>query len=121
MSDFERLLSGNMARVFSEPDDKRRRDALAELWQPDGILYEDGHVAQGLDAIATTVEKLLASLPPGTSFAPEGGAVGHNGAARLRWRALDANGEAGPVSGTDVAFVEDGRIARLYVFLDPMP
>lgn len=120
-SDFERLLTGNLARVFSEPDDDRRRSALAELWDPDAVLYEDGHRAQGLDAIGKTVGDLLKSLPPGTTFIAEGGVVGHNGAARVRWSALDANGQAGPVTGTDVAFIEDGRISRLYVFLDPLP
>ena len=118
-SDYDALLTANAVRVFSEPDEARRRQALEELWQPDGTLYEAEKVVAGIEAISASVSALLAMLPPGTRFAPDGAAVGHHGLARLRWRAVDAAGHPGPVTGTDVAVIEDGRIASLYVLLDP--
>ena len=53
------------------------------------------------------------------TFEAEGPAVGHHGLGRLRWRAVDSSGKPLGVTGTDIAFVEDGRIAKLYVILDP--
>ena len=65
------------------------------------------------------VGALLKMLPPGTTFEAEGPAAGHHGLGRLRWRAVDASGKPLGVTGTDIAVVEDGRIAKLYVILDP--
>jgi hypothetical protein len=45
--------------------------------------------------------------------------VGHNGAARLFWRAGPPDGPAA-ITGTDVAHIENGRIKLLYVFVDPV-
>ena len=118
--DYDRILQANAKQVFSQRDPGARRQALDELWLPDGILYEDGHIITGLEAISDTIGALLDTLPPGITFAPTGRAVGHHGLGRLRWRAVDNNGQPGPVSGTDVAIFQDGKIARLYVLLNPV-
>ncbi|KAB1085360.1 nuclear transport factor 2 family protein [Neorhizobium galegae] len=117
---FGAVLMANAVRVFGEPDGAKRLQALKELWSPDGALYEDEHVIKGIEAISATVGALLDNLPAGTRFAADGPVVGHHGLARLRWITVDASGTPGPVSGTDVAFIENGRITSLYVFLDPM-
>jgi hypothetical protein len=49
-----------------------------------------------------------------------GPAVGHHGLGRLRRRAVDSSGKPLGVTGTDSELVEDGRIAKLYVILDPL-
>lgn len=118
--DYDTILQANAKRVFSDRDAGARRRALDELWVLDGILYEDSHVITGLDAISDTVGALLDTLPPGITFAPTGRAIGHHGLGRLRWRAVDDKGQPGPISGTDVAILQDGKIARLYVLLDPV-
>lgn len=79
---------------------------------------EDEHVFTGWDAVSGQVGALLNMLPPGTTFEAEGPAAGHHGLARLRWRAVDPSGKPIGGTGTDIAFVEDGRIAKLYVTLD---
>lgn len=117
-ADYDGLLKGNARRVFSEPDAAKRLAALREIWADDGTLVEKDAVATGHAAISTGVGALLAQLPPGTSFVPQGEAAGHHGLARLRWQAADAGGTPLPVTGTDVAFVQGGRIVRLYVILD---
>ena len=98
---------------------ERRLTALKELWAEDGVLMESEHVVTGWDAVSSSVGSLLKMLPPGTTFEAEGPAAGHHGLGRLRWRAVDASGKPLGVTGTDIAVVEDGRIAKLYVILDP--
>ncbi len=114
----ENLLSDNARRVFSEPDGAKRIAALQDLWSADGTLFEDTSTAIGHEAISDSVGRLLDQLPPGTVFAPDGRAAGHHGVARLRWKATAADGTIGPVSGTDIAYVQNGKIERLYVILD---
>lgn len=113
------LLKENAVRIFSEPDAGRRLEALAEIWAPDGVLVEAEGIAKGYEEIAASVGGLLDVLPPGTSFVPDGQPAGHHGLARMRWRTASADGAIGPVSGTDVAIFEKGRIRTLYVIIDP--
>ena len=117
-TDYDGLLRANAKRVFSEPSVERRLTALKELWAENGVLVEDEHVFTGRDAVSGNVDALLKMLPPGTTFEAEGPAAGHHGLGRLRWRAVDASGKPLGVTGTDIAFVENGRIAKLYVILD---
>jgi hypothetical protein len=117
--DYDGLLRANAERVFSETSVERRLTALKELWAEDGVLVENEHVVTGRKAVSGSVGVLLKMLPPGTTFEAEGPAVGHHGLGRLRWRAVDSSGKPLGVTGTDIAFVEDGRIAKLYVILDP--
>lgn len=119
--DFDAVLKANAQRVFSEPDAAKRMAALTELWAEDGALVEQDAIASGYEAISASVGALLAHLPSGILFVPQGDAAGHHGLARLRWRATAEDGTPVPVSGTDIAMIEDNRIQRLYVVLDPMP
>lgn len=119
--DFDSVLKANAKRVFSEPDAGKRMAALTELWAEDGELIEQDSVVSGYEAISAGVGALLARLPSGIVFAPQGDAAGHHGLGRLRWRATAADGSPVPVSGTDIAMIEDHRIHRLYVVLDPTP
>jgi hypothetical protein len=117
-SEFDALMQANIMRVFNERDPDRRRMALSELYSEDAILYDPETVATGWGAISQAVEDLLLRLPPDFVFTAAGHAVGHNGTARLFWRAGPADGPVA-VTGTDVAHIENGRIKLLYVFVDP--
>ena len=66
----------------------------------------------GRAAISDSVDALLSRLGPEASYRATGPAVGHHGMGRPFW-------EAGPVAGTDVVTVRDGRSVTLQVFLDP--
>ena len=109
---YDTLMRANVLRVFNERDPARRRVAITDLYAPDATLFEPGAEATGHAAIDAAVGALLASLPPDAAFTPTGSAVGHHGVGRLRW-------ESGPVSGTDVAHIQGGRIQTLHVFIDP--
>jgi hypothetical protein len=117
-TEYDNLRRANAKRVFSEPDIQQRLTALKELWAEKGVLLENEHVTTGWDAVSSSVGALLKMLPPGTTFEAEGPAAGHHGLGRLRWRAVDSSGKPLGVTGTDIAVVEDRRIAKLYVILD---
>ncbi len=113
-----RLLRANLERVFNERDPGRRAAALAALFVDEPVMFEPTGIVRGRAAIATVAGQLLDRFGPTFRFTPVGPAVGHHGLASLRWQ---AGPEGGPVAvaGADVAEVVDGRIARLWVLLDP--
>jgi hypothetical protein len=113
-------MQAHLARVFNEHDPGRRLAALQELYAEDAILFEPEAVAVGYEAISQAVDALHANLPPGFVFIAAGPAVGHNGVARLNWRAGPPGGPAA-ATGTDFAYIKDGRISTLHVLLDPVP
>lgn len=115
--DYVVLLQANLDRVFNERNSERRRAAIAELYEPQAVLYEPEAEAMGHTAINAAVERLLANLPADFAFAVTAPAVGHHGVGRLRWEGGPKNGPA-VVSGTDVALLGNGRIRSLYVLLD---
>jgi hypothetical protein len=116
--DIDALMHANVARVFNERNADRRRAALTELYAKDATLYDPEGVATGQEAISGAIDQLLQTLPPDFVFTAAGQAVGHNGAARLFWQVGPPNGPVA-ITGTDVALLEEGRINRLYVFVDP--
>lgn len=120
LTNFDALMQSHLARVFNERDGGRRLDALKELYTDDATLFEPHAAVTGYEAISGAVDALLANLPSDFVFTASGIAIGHNGIARLHWRAGPPNGPVA-VTGTDVAHVENGRIKALYVFVDPAP
>jgi len=119
-ADFDDLMQAHLSRVFGDRDGSRRLSALQEIYAEDASLFEPDATATGYEAISGAVEALHTRLPPSFVFTAAGPAVGHNGVARLHWRAGPRDGPAA-VTGTDVAWVENGRIKALYVFVDPAP
>jgi SnoaL-like domain len=118
--DYDALMQAHLTRVFGERDSGRRLSALQDLYAEDASLFEPHAAVTGHVAISSAVDALQASMPPDFGFAALGAAVGHNGVARLQWRAGPPDGPAA-VTGTDVAHVENGRIKTLHVFVDPAP
>lgn len=116
--DDDRLLRANLERVFNERDAAQRSAAVADLFTEEPVLYEPANLVQGRAAIAAVAGALLDRFGPTFRFTPVAGAVGHHGLALLRWQ---AGPDGGPVAvtGTDVAEIVGGRIARLWVLLDP--
>ncbi|WP_453945129.1 nuclear transport factor 2 family protein [Bradyrhizobium sp. USDA 372] len=116
--DFDRLLRANLERVFNERDEDKRRTAIAELFVEEPVMYEPTKIVRGRLEISRVARELLKQFGPTFRFVPDGVAVGHHGLARLAWH---AGPEQGPiaVTGADVAEVEGGKIARLWVLLNP--
>jgi hypothetical protein len=116
--DLDHLLRANLMRVFNERDAAKRDAAIAELFVADPVMYEPDNVAEGRAAISAVAGNLLEQFGPSFQFAPLAPAVGHHGLAVLRWQAGPAGGPIA-VTGSDAAHMLDGRIARLWVLLDP--
>lgn len=112
------LVLANLETVFNEPDAGRRMQALSAIWAEDAEMFEADAVLVGHQAISDNVGALYARFPPGTRFHAIGRPVVNHDAVLLRWGA--GTDPAKPaVTGTDVGFIAQGRIRRLFVFLDP--
>jgi hypothetical protein len=117
-TDYDHLLRTNIERVFSERDPAKRAGVIAEIYTAEPVLLEPSDIVRGRDNISQTVDNLLERFGPDFAFVPVGQANGHHGLAHLAWHAGPNNGPA-VVTGADVAEIVDGRIARLWVLLDP--
>ncbi len=116
--DYDGLLRSNLRRVFNERDAGKRAAAVAELFVAEPVMFEPDKVVTGRAAIADVAGKLLEQFGPTFGFTPLAPAVGHHGLGVLHWQ---AGPEGGPiaVTGADAAQIVDGRIARLWVLLNP--
>src|SRR6266851_10254503 len=118
MSDkINELLNRNLQEVFGEGDAARRRAAIAELYTDDCVLAVQAGVFVGRDALDKFAGDLRATHPHFV-YTPHGEAQAIHNAGVLAWGS-GPNGEAPDYTGLDVIIVSDGRIAALYVFLNP--
>lgn len=111
------LLGSNLERVFNERDPARRMSAIDELYSAEPVMYEPDNVVVGRKAIADVAGALLEQFGQAFRFRPDGPTVSHHGVAVLRWRG--GPGDETVVTGFDVAEIADGRIARLWVLIEP--
>ncbi|MCK1650269.1 nuclear transport factor 2 family protein [Bradyrhizobium sp. 149] len=116
--EFDHLLRSNLERVFNERDGSKRNDAIAELFVENPVMYEPANIIRGRAEISRVAGALLEQFGPTFTFVPQGVAVGHHGIGHLTWTAGPKDGPIA-VTGADVAEVEDGRISRLWVMLNP--
>jgi len=111
------LLYRNLQEVFGEGDAVRRRAAIDELYTDDCILYVPPGVFVGRDALDKFAGDLRATHPQFV-YTPHGEAQVLHDAGVLAWGS-GPKGEAPAYTGLDLIIVSDGRIAKLYVFLNP--
>jgi hypothetical protein len=112
----ETLLRRNLHEVFGERDEGRRRSAMAELMTDDVIFSDHNARHTGRDAVNAAVTALQARFP-GFVFTERTPPQTLTDAGTLHWQ---FGPPAAPkINGTDFIVVRDGRIAALYVFLEP--
>lgn len=116
--DYDSVLKANLQRVFNERDAAARDAAIADLFVAEPVMFEPDGVVNGRASISRVAGELLEKFGPTFVFVPEGTAVGHHGLGYLRWHVGPSGGPVA-VAGADVAELVDGRIARLWVMLDP--
>ena len=116
--DYDLLLRSNLERVFNERDATKRERAVSELFVDQPVMHEPTNSLLGRAAISEVAGKLLEKFGPDFGFVPQGAAVGHHGFACLHWHA-GPKGGAIAVTGMDAAEIVDGKIARLWVLIDP--
>jgi hypothetical protein len=102
----ETLLNRNLLEVFGEGDAARRRAAIQELYTEDCVL----------DRFAGD----LRATHPHYVYTPHGAPQVLHNSGRLAWGS-GPKGEAPLYTGVDFIIVRNGKIAALYVYLDPAP
>jgi SnoaL-like domain len=107
--------------IWNETDPARRRDLIARTWTEDASYVDPLVVAEGRDAIDSTVAAAQEQFP-GFAFRLAGLVDAHHNLARFTWElAPAADGEA-LVVGFDVAVLaDDGRLREVHGFLDKVP
>jgi hypothetical protein len=112
----ESLLHRNLLEVFSERDEARRRRAIGELMAGDVIFSDHNGRQTGLDAVNAAVTALQARFPEFV-FTERTPPQVIADAGHVHW-SFGPPGEP-RITGMDFIVVRDGKIAALYVFLDP--
>src|ERR1700732_5410378 len=111
------LLHRNLQEVFGESNAVRRRAAIEDLYTEDCVLYAPPGKFVGPEALDKFAGALRATHPHFV-YTPHGEPQAlHNGGI-LAWGS-GPKGEAPDYTGLDVVLVRDGKIAALYVFLNP--
>jgi hypothetical protein len=114
------LLTRNLQEVFGENDAARRRAAIEELWNRDGVFYDPKNGAfHGHDEIDRIAGEIKAPHPD-FQYQPiaEPEIAGNGG--RVLWVA-GRPGEPPVYAGTDFIIARDGKISALYLFFDKLP
>lgn len=111
------LLHRNLQEVFGEGDGTRRRAAIDEFYTDDCVLHVPPGAVVGREALDKFAGDLRATHPHFV-YTPHGKAQVVHNAGILAWGS-GPRGEVPEYTGLDVIIVRDGRIAALYVFLNP--
>jgi len=111
------LLKRNLQEVFGEGDPARRRAAIEEFYTDDCVLYVPPGIFVGRDALDKFAGDLRATHPHFT-YTPHGEPQALHNAGILAWGS-GPRGQAPDYTGLDIIVVRDGKIASLYVFLNP--
>ncbi|WP_022927493.1 nuclear transport factor 2 family protein [Patulibacter americanus] len=114
------ILRRNLLEVFGERDPARRRAVIDELYVADTRFAEAGGTVQGRDAVDAAVGRILDDVPPNFRFVVEAEPAVVDGLGRIGWGFGPPDGPPA-VHGMDVATFRDGRIDRLWTFLDAPP
>ena len=111
------LMRRNLFEVFDQSDPVKRQAAIAELYVESPTFMDPHGDVSSREALNAAVTALHDRFPT-ARFSIISGPDLLRTAGRLAW-SLGVPGEPPVSTGLDVAVVEDGRIARLYTFLDP--
>lgn len=112
-------LALKVLEVFGERDPGKRRQAIRENFTEDVTFADTEEVVSGWDDLDRKVQRLLDQAPTFV-FARVGEVRVVQNLTVLSWQLGPAS--APPVlRGTDICFIEDGRISRLYTVLDTVP
>jgi hypothetical protein len=119
LNDFDDLVDRYIA-TFNETDPTIRREMIDRLWTDDGGYVDPVAVAEGRDAVNSVIATVQAQFP-GLVFRLAGPVDAHHNVARFSWHLGPAGGEAIVIGSDVVVQADDGRIRRLYGFLDKIP
>jgi hypothetical protein len=112
-------LADRYVAVWNESDAEKRRQAIAELWTPDGLHYVDIREARGYEALEKRIvgsyEKNVRDR--GNRFRAKGARVLRD-VVTFFWEMLPAGSETVVATGLEFLIVDDqGRIVTDYQFV----
>ena len=108
-------MHANLFDVFGERDAAKRRAVIARIYTDDVQFLDPEEVVQGHAALDAKAQRLLDGAPDFV-FAASGPIYENHDMGYLAWTFGPA-GKPPVVSGVDVCFVVDGRIAKVYTVL----
>ena len=111
------LLARNLQEVFGEGDVRRRRAAIEDFYTGDCVVVTPDGTYVGHDALNDFAGDLRATHP-NYVYTQSGEPQVVQGAGIVAWGSGLRNEEP-EYTGLDVLLVRDGKIAALYVFLNP--
>lgn len=118
MSDaIEHLMHANLIEVFNERDDALRRAAIDRTYAEDVRWIDEEGETVGRDALDAKSVALQNGLGP-LQFEAVGPPHVLAGFGHLAWRLVAPDGQT-PMTGFDVALIEEGLITVLYTVLTP--
>ncbi len=118
MTEIERLADGYIA-AWNERDTEARAKALSDVFAPDARYTDPLGETSGREAISAAIAGAQAQFP-GLIFT-RGPVDAHHDIARFNWSLGSPEGGDPLVVGFDVVYVAQGKIARVYGFLDKVP
>jgi hypothetical protein len=111
------LIIRSLHDVFGEIDPARRRAAIDELYNEDGVFYDPNSGAhRGRDEI-DRVAGVIKATHPDFQYKPIGQPEELGDAARVRW-VSGPPGKPPAYAGTDFLIARNGKIAAVYLFFD---
>jgi SnoaL-like domain len=112
------LLSRNLQEVFGEGDAARRRTAIEDFYTDDCLLHVPDGTFVGHAALDRFAGELRATHPHFV-YTPHGEPQALHDVGILAWGS-GPKGAPPEYTGLDVVVVREGKIAVLYVFLNPI-
>ena len=114
------LLLRNLSDVFGENDPVRRRAAIDDIWNEDGVFYDpNGGIYRGRDEI-DRIAGVIKATHPDFKYQPLSPPEELSDAGRVRW-VSGTPGKPPAYAGTDFVVARNGRIAAIYMFFDSLP
>jgi hypothetical protein len=112
----EQLANQNLLGIFNERDSTKRLTQMQATYDKDIAFYDPDKLIKGFDIINDFISQLLDGNPEWT-FRPRGNVWVNCDLLMLEWEFGPA-GQAAPVRGNDVMFVNDeGKIAKMYTMI----
>jgi SnoaL-like domain len=111
------LILRNLRDVFGENDPARRRAAIDELYNEDGVFYDPNSGAhRGRDEI-DRIAGVIKATHPDFQYRPIAAPEELGDGARVKW-VSGSPGKKPAYAGTDFLIARNGRIAAVYLFFD---
>ncbi len=112
------LLKDSLLLIWNNRNSAERLALMDRTYAPDITFFEsdDSEPFVGFSAIDNLIEKLQQDWPSDFEFVLTGSPKSNHNVQHISWQ-LGIPGQQPVATGADVAFIENGKIKLLYLFL----